>query len=143
MTILISYQRSCKQKNTLAKSYLVQDLTFEQLSQLEEQLSTEKNIKIISTFKRHYPHQKTACHIIGYLGTMDYSSLGKMGVEKICEDTLKGLEGIKIRTINSLGASMAEIETKKGLAGKDIYTTINFELQKIAEHIFPAEIQEP
>ena len=118
---------------------LIQDLTFEQLSQLEEQYSDNSNIQIATTFKRHYPHQRTACHIIGYLGTMDLGTFGKMGLEKICEESLKGTEGSKVRTINSLGANMAEIETKKGLAGKDIYTTIDFELQKIAENIFPAE----
>ena len=118
------------------EALLVSDLTFEQLSQLEEQLANDKNIRIATTFKRHYPHQKTACHVIGYLGTMDFDSFGKMGIEKICEDSLRGLEGSRLRTINSLGASMAEIEMKKGLAGKDIYTTIDFELQKIAETIF-------
>ena len=120
------------------ETLLVQDLTFEQLSQLEEQLATEKNIHIATTFKRHYPYQKVACHVIGYLGTMDLDSFGKMGIEKICEADLKGLEGARLKTINSFGTSMAEIEMKKGLAGKDIYTTIDFELQKIAETIFPS-----
>ena len=81
---------------------LLQDLTFEQLSQLEEQLAADKNIRIATTFKRHYPHQKTACHVIGYLGTMDFDSFGKMGLEKICETDLKGLEGTRLKTINSL-----------------------------------------
>ena len=116
---------------------LLQDLTFEQLSQLEDQLAADKNIRIATTFKRHYPHQKTACHVIGYLGTMDFDSFGKMGLEKICETDLKGLEGTRLKTINSFGTSLAEIDMKKGLAGKDIYTTIDFELQKIAESIFP------
>jgi penicillin-binding protein 2 len=116
---------------------LLQDLTFEQLSQLEEQLAGHNNIHIATTFKRHYPHQKTACHVIGYLGTMDVDAYGKMGLEKICEDSLKGLDGAKLKTINSLGTSIGEMEMKKGLAGKDIYTTIDLELQKIAETIFP------
>jgi penicillin-binding protein 2 len=118
---------------------LMRDLSFEQLSQLEEQLAAQKNVRIATTFIRHYPHQKTACHAIGYLGSMDVAALGKMGLEKICEDVLKGLDGTKIRTINSFGTSMAETEMSKGLAGKNIYTTIDFELQKIAENIFPAE----
>jgi len=115
---------------------LVQDLSFEQLSQLEEQLAASDNIKIETTFKRHYPHHKTACHIIGYLGNMDAQSWGKMGLEKICEEDLKGLEGSRLKTINSFGTSLAEIEMSKGLAGKNINTTIDFTLQTIADSIF-------
>lgn len=129
----------CNAERYCKDTLLMQDLTFEQLSQLEEQLAAHKNIQITTTFKRYYPHQKIACHLIGYLGTMDVESFGKMGIEKICEDDLKGLEGARLRTINSVGTSMAQIEMKKGLAGKDIYTTIDFELQKIADTIFPEE----
>jgi penicillin-binding protein 2 len=116
---------------------LVQDLSFEQLSQLEEQLAAADNIKIETTFKRHYPHHKTACHIIGYLGNMDAQTLGKMGLEKICEEDLKGLEGSRLRTINSFGTSLAETEMSKRLAGKNINNTIDFTLQTIADSIFP------
>jgi penicillin-binding protein 2 len=116
---------------------LVEDLSFEQLSQLEEQLASAQNLSIKTTFKRHYPHHKTACHVIGYLGSMDAQSWGKMGLEKICEDDLKGLEGSRLRTINSFGASLTEIEMSKGMAGKNINTTIDFTLQTIADSIFP------
>jgi len=116
---------------------LVQDLSFEQLSQLEEQLAAIDNIKIETAFKRHYPHHKTACHIIGYLGNMDAQTLGKMGLEKICEEDLKGLEGSRLKTINSFGTSLAEMEMCKGLAGKNINTTIDFTLQTMADAIFP------
>lgn len=116
---------------------LVHDLTFEQLSKLEEQFAAEENIRVLTTFKRHYPYRKSACHVIGYLGTIDVGAFGKMGIEKICEDELKGFEGTRLKTINSFGKSMAEVEMKKGLVGKNISTTIDFELQKIAETIFP------
>lgn len=118
---------------------LLEDLTFEQLSQLEEQLAAQPNILIKTTFKRHYPHQHLACHVIGYIGSLDLEEIGKMGIEKICEQELKGLEGSRMRTINSCGTSLAEIELQKGAAGKDINMTIDLDLQKIAESIFPLD----
>lgn len=118
---------------------LAEDLTFEQLSQLEEQLATVPNIIIKTTFKRHYPHQKLACHVIGYIGSLDVEEQGKMGIEKICEPELKGLEGSLLRTINSSGTSLSEIELHKGTAGKDITMTIDLTLQQIAESIFPQD----
>jgi penicillin-binding protein 2 len=118
---------------------LVEDLTHEQLSQLEEQLSAQPNILIKTTFKRHYPNQRLACHVIGYISSLDIEEIGKMGIEKICEQRLKGLEGSRLRTINSCGTSLSEIEVQKGTAGKDINMTIDLNLQKIAEATFPAD----
>lgn len=118
---------------------IVEDLTFEQLSKIQEQLSCHPNIEVKTTFKRHYPHQHLASHVIGYIGSLDIEQIGKMGIEKICEQDLKGLEGSRVRTINSCGTSLSEIELQKGAAGKDIYMTINLRLQHIAESIFPQD----
>lgn len=116
---------------------LVADLSLEQLCQIEEQCTDNRNVRITTTFKRHYPFHTTACHIVGYLGTMDVDLLGKMGLEKICHDKLKGQEGKLLRTINSCGTSFGQVEISRGLAGQNIYTTIDLDLQKIAEYIFP------
>ena len=118
---------------------LVEDLTFEQLSQLEEQFAAQPNILIKTNFKRHYPHQHIACHAIGYIGSLNFEDIGKMGIEKICEQELKGLEGARLHTINSSGTSLAERELNKGSAGKDIYMTIDLDLQHIAESTFPID----
>lgn len=116
---------------------LVSDLNIEQLSQIQEQCTGSRNLQIRTTFKRHYPYHTTACHIVGYLGTMEVEILGKMGLEKICHDKLKGQEGTLLKTINSCGTSFGQVEVSRGLAGQNIYTTIDLELQKIAEYIFP------
>lgn len=118
---------------------LVEDLTFEQLSQLEEQFAAIANILIKITFKRHYPHRRMACHVVGYIGSLNLEEIGKMGIEKICEQELKGLEGSRLRTINSCGTSLAEIELQKGMAGRDINMTIDLALQQIAEETFPED----
>lgn len=118
---------------------IAQDLTFEQLSQIAEQCTHNKNIRIENTFKRHYPHQTLACHIVGYLGQIHCDPIGKMGIEKVLEEKLKGQKGEIEKTINSIGKSLSERLLKQAQAGTDIHTTLDLALQKIAEQAFPID----
>lgn len=121
------------------KLLLASDISFEQLSKIVEQFPDEKNISITTHFIRCYPYESLACHLLGYLGRMNVDYLGKMGLEKIFEQELRGQKGTKIKTINSIGKNLAETELQKALAGKDLYATINLEIQKIAERVFPSD----
>lgn len=121
------------------KIMLEEDLTFEQLSQLQEQLGAHPNITIATHFKRYYPYQTFACHILGYIGSVDLDEAGKMGLEKMFEEQLKGEDGQALRTINSQGKSLAQKELKQALTGDTIQTTIDIDLQNICEHIFPQD----
>jgi penicillin-binding protein 2 len=118
---------------------LAEDISFEQLGQIAEQLPDQKNVSIVTHFKRFYPHQSCACHLLGYLTRMDLETYGKMGLEKIFEDTLKGERGERQKTINSFGRNLAEIEIKKALSGHDISTTLDVQLQAIVEKVFPED----
>ncbi|MCX5922543.1 MAG: penicillin-binding protein 2 [Candidatus Dependentiae bacterium] len=121
------------------KLLLTSDLTFEQLSQLQEQFSADQNITIATHFKRFYPHKTFACHILGYLGSMNLEPQGKMGLEKMFEETLKGEHGTTIKKINSVGRNLAEVELKEALSGRNIETTIDIDMQNICEQIFPEQ----
>jgi len=118
---------------------LASDISFEQLSKLEELFPHHKNIVLSIRFTRHYPYQSYASHILGYLGDINVSMRGKMGLEMLFEDRLKGEHGITMRTINSLGKKLAEKEVKHSLSGNTIQTTLDVSIQKIVEEIFPPE----
>ncbi len=121
------------------KLIIAHDIPFEQLGQIAEQLSEQKNISIITHFKRFYPYSSFASHLLGYLTHMNLDMYGKMGLEKMFEETLKGERGQRLKTINSFGASLGETETKRALPGKDIQTTLDVSLQTIVEKVFPQE----
>lgn len=76
---------------------------------------------------------------MGYLGQINLESQGKMGIEKLFEDLLKGEQGTALKKINSTGRSLAEIEVKEALAGQTIETTLDIDLQDIVEQILPEE----
>lgn len=112
------------------------DINFSALSKIEEQFASNPNITITNDFKRFYPLDKVACHIIGYLGTMHINKIGKMGIERIFEDSLKGKEGLHKSTINSLGKKINNTEIEKITAGETIITTLDLDIQKISENSF-------
>lgn len=118
---------------------LFKDIPFEKLSQILEKASTSNNLEIETKFKRFYPQKALASHIIGYLSQIDEETIGKMGLEKIFEDNLKGQPGQTQNTINSLGKNLKKEEITSPESGKTIRTTLDIHLQKIAEEIFPPD----
>lgn len=121
------------------KPYIIgKDVSFEQLSKIIEKFPNHKNILIKQSFKRYYPHDSIASHLVGYLTNIDMESAGAMGIELAFEESLKGKDGQIVKTINSLGKNLSQQELKKALSGDTIETTLNFDLQKIAEEAFPA-----
>lgn len=121
---------------------LVKDVTLDQLSKITERYADSSNLSIKTEFQRYYPHGSCASHIVGYLSrSVDTPTLGQMGIERICDDALKGRSGSILKTINSFGQHMQAVELEAVDNGGTIQTTIDLELQKITEKIFPQEYQ--
>ncbi|MCK5632961.1 penicillin-binding protein 2 [bacterium] len=127
-----------KSEQRYQKKLILSDISFEQLSQLEEKF-TKQNIIIETAFKRFYPYESYASHILGYLGRINFDFIGKTGLEEIFENNLKGKHGALLSTINSLGRKLNETTLDQALSGANIKTTINIKLQTIVETIFPKE----
>jgi penicillin-binding protein 2 len=118
---------------------LIKDLNFQQLSKLSEQIAHYENIILSSDFARHYPHGKIASHVLGYFRETQNQSTGTMGLERIFEEQLRGEPGKLEKTINSIGKKLHSKELQKALAGENMYTTIDFQMQTIAEKLFENE----
>lgn len=116
---------------------LSNDITLTNLGKILERFASHQNLEVKSDFKRFYPNQCCASHVLGHLGQLNFDLVGKMGLEKILHTSLQGKEGIIRNTINSYGATLSQEEINKALAGADIQVTIDLELQKIAESLFP------
>lgn len=119
---------------------LARDITFDQLSRITELYPEDPNISISTQFERYYPYGSYASHVVGYLSRqIDTPSYGKMGIEKICDDLLKGQEGTLLKTINSIGQDVTTLQLNESLKGKDIQVTLDIDLQRIAERIYPVQ----
>lgn len=137
-------KKECLQEITQAERshkqiMLKQDISFVDLTLLLEQFPHHPNLLLQSTFKRFYPHETMACHLLGYISMANTEITGKMGLEKLMQDTLKGIPGEKLNIINSRGKKLEEHLIYQACAGKDVITTLNLDMQLLAETLFPKD----
>ena len=97
-------------------------------------------------FSRNYPLGEIFAHVVGYVGPVSSRDLelredpdpllriprfqiGKVGIERELETTLRGKAGIKRVEVNALGRVMREIERKEGSKGANLKLTLDTNLQ--------------
>ena len=134
--------RTIEQAERYHKQILfAKDIPFDQLSKIEELFPDHPNIRLKTHFERFYPYNSCASHILGYLGCqVNVKLAGQMGLEKLFETMLKGQPGTVLKTINFAGQSITQTQIKQELAGTDIRTTLDIQLQAICEQVFPQEL---
>ena len=127
---------------------LAQNISPRRAFSFAELQSYYSGLYLLEESKRYYPEGAFAAHLLGYMGTMDdkfwslrddsldyrlNSKIGKSGIEKRYESELKGRDGGLLLEVDYMGRVKKKIKDNQGLAGADVYTTINYEVQKAAE----------
>lgn len=119
------------------------DINDETLARIEENSWKFPGVSIVEDPLRIYNDAEYFAHIVGYTGTIDaatyeqlknlgYSpndTVGKIGVEQEMEVYLKGKDGIQKVEVDSFGRTMNILETIEPSPGKDVYLTIDRDLQ--------------
>ncbi len=117
---------------------------------LVEGLSADSPIQIQAEAIRHYPHGSLASHVLGYVGSGYESNprglsgedlatfeikgrTGKSGIERKFDSKLRGKDGGDIWRVNPMGSRFERIERKRSEKGQTIQTSIDLDIQKIAE----------
>lgn len=122
---------------------------------IEEQGTNIKGVEVIPETTRYYPERNTAAHILGYIGKITDEELkaygdrgyeanaliGKEGVEGKYESVLKGTNGEKKVQVNARGEAQEIISQTGAVKGKDIYLTIDLDLQKATEEALEKTIK--
>jgi penicillin-binding protein 2 len=131
------------------------DAPFAVVSALEERRSQIPGLVIQAEPKRFYPDTEVVAHLVGYVGevtegeraTRRFASIrlgglvGKDGLEREYDDTLRGSEGVRFVEVSARGQMVREAEAAANLnpvPGTDLHTTIDLDLQKFVSQIFPA-----
>ncbi|MBN7772770.1 penicillin-binding transpeptidase domain-containing protein [Clostridium aminobutyricum] len=125
--------------------------------EIEERSSELPQVEVISETRRFYPNQDMAAHILGYLGQISerdkeyyvtklgYNTndlVGQDGIESAYETTLKGKDGVKTVQVNAVGELVRVIDETEPQKGKDVYLTIDSELQKTVEDALQQAIEQ-
>ena len=99
---------------------------------------------------RVYPRDLDFAHIVGYVGPVSEKDLegvespdpllripkfqiGKIGVERWMEETLRGAAGTKRIEVNAVGRVMRELDRVEGDAGNDLRLTIDVDVQNFVQ----------
>ncbi|MGZ8393121.1 MAG: penicillin-binding protein 2, partial [Gemmatimonadales bacterium] len=134
------------------------DASFEVIAKLEEHRSVLPGLVIQAEPKRLYPAGKSVGHLAGYvsevteadLGADRYpgavlgSIVGKAGLEREYDDTLRGNEGVHYIEVNARGRLVREGAASTSLPptpGNAITTTIDLDLQRFIDSIWPAGVR--
>ena len=133
----------------------ISDVSSENLAALLE-LNTP-GLMVESTTVREY-HTTYGAHILGYMGGMDdadwakykdqgYSMdayIGQAGFEEAFEEYLHGIDGQRLDSVTKDGTIVEQkyLTGKEPVAGNNVETTIDIELQKVAEDALAQRMKE-
>jgi penicillin-binding protein 2 len=134
------------------------DATFDIIAKLEEHRSALPGLVIQAEPKRLYPAGKSIAHLVGYVsevteadltadrypGAVLGSIVGKAGLEREYDDTLRGNDGVRYIEVNARGRLVREGAASATLPptpGQPIVTTLDLDLQRFIDSIWPAGVR--
>ena len=118
------------------------DLTWEDFSKINVNIHKLDGIYPQIGFKRYYTQGESHSHLIGYvsqiskneeelnpLSKLNTAKVGKIGIEKAKDETLRGKLGNKNIEVNASGREIREIDRVNSIQGNYVQLTIDSELQ--------------
>ena len=124
-------------------------LTRDEIAWVESHQDAESypEMQLIKAWRRQYPQDGFAAHAAGYVGEISESELdspqfidyhqgdiiGKDGLERQYDTTLRGVDGQQRVLVDNMGRERQTETTQEAVPGKDLHTTIDLDLQAVAE----------
>jgi penicillin-binding protein 2 len=130
---------------------LFRDLSPDEFARLIEKLPVRSPLQIYASSTRAYPNGSVAAHVLGYVGVDEdpeaedfpgedlttfkmKGSTGRDGLEKRFDARLQGEAGGSIFRVDPSGFMVnPPLETRMPLQGKSLMTSLDLDLQKVAE----------
>jgi len=112
--------------------------------------------KIVEISRRTYPNNALAAHVLGHLGPVTAEELkassddneylpddwiGRMGVERQCESTLRGSRGEAVENTDRSGRILSAYRVREPQPGHDVMLTLDPALQKTAEGLLAEALE--
>jgi len=103
----------------------------------------------LPVWRRIYPAGPLASHVIGHVGEISESELrasrpgeyfrgdfiGKTGVERFHEETLRGVTGQEAIEVDARGRRVSTVNTRLSERGQDLHLTLDMGAQRLASEI--------
>ena len=147
---------------------VIQELSYEEFARLRVRAVEMEGVDVQMASTRSYPRGRDFAHVLGYVARASQDDLtrlaegrspeemktfeelfrhpdirvGRQGMERFAEDWLRGRPGRRRVVTNAHGRPMQELEqdpANAAVPGKDLYVTIDSELQRVAIERFEGE----
>ncbi|MCR5793508.1 MAG: peptidase [Lachnospiraceae bacterium] len=156
--LAIRYALYLKRYQKYMAATVATDLNEEAVAAINENSADLPGVKVEGVTHRVYHDSEYFAHIVGYTGQItsdEYSEfsengqsqfytyddqIGRSGIEKEYESYLHGIKGTKTVSVDADYRITGEVDSKKSIAGSDVYLTIDSELQKACYKILEQRI---
>lgn len=126
---------------------LKEDISFAEVAKIEAGKMDFPGLQINVVVGREYIYGHAASHLLGYLGDLSVAQLrspeyrgisrktpiGQFGIEKVYDETLRGISGKKVIEVDAVGSIIKVVRIQRPIKGDDIRLTVDIEMQKEAE----------
>lgn len=140
--------RDASRRRSFMPITVVENLTWEQFARVNVNAPDIPGITPEVGETRFYPHYDTFSHVVGYVGSVSERDLdresdpvlelpgfriGKLGVERLFEQDLRGLAGTSRVEVNAVGRVIREVQRDSGTPGENLSLTLDASLQEFSK----------
>jgi len=139
--------REVKRRRRFVPIIIRENLAWSDVSRIEVNAPQLSGVSIDVGQSRFYPDGTATAPILGYVSGVSEKEqtgdpllqlpgfrIGKAGIEKIHDLSLRGASGTSQVEVNALGREIRELERFEGVPGSEAWLTIDRELQKFVAH---------
>jgi len=140
--------KQAKRSASFAPLEVTDDLSWDDVAKIEVNAPDLPGMSINVGEIRTYPLAEATAHIVGYVGSVTQNDLdkdeapvlklpdfqiGKTGIERYFEKTMRGQEGTAHMEVNVRGREVRELNAQKSLSGKRLSLSIDAETQRYVQ----------
>ncbi len=135
--------RDISRKPSFVPVTVRENLNWDKVARIEVNAPDLPGVEIDEGQSRHYPFGKDTAHVLGYVAPVSEGEttgdpllklpgfrIGKDGIEKFYDLSLRGVGGNSQVEVDAFGRVMRELSRKEGQPGSEVALTIDVELQK-------------
>lgn len=142
------YEAAMRGFSLMSPLTLAEDIDINIVTEIKERQSEFPGVVVVNDYIRNYDQGTLAAHILGRVGKLNKTEydankdkgygyndiIGKQGIEKIAEDSLRGTDGTKGIESNINGNIVTLAQADKAIPGNYVMLTIDSDLQRAAEN---------
>lgn len=153
----VRYAMSLNSYQKYISTTIASDVSDQTVADIMENSDSLQGVNIEEESLRRYTDSKCFANLIGYTGqisTDEYDALskedqeiysktdtvGKSGLEKVLDSTLRGKKGEVKLYVNNVGKVLDTVQSTEPKAGNDVYLSLDANLQKAAYNILEQEL---